>query len=483
MDEKKVLDLADEYLSDQWSSIVGDIESLVAIPSFKEESKADEAKGAPWGPGPKKALEMGLGMAERFGFAPVNLGGHVGYADLEGESETQIGIIGHMDVVPAGPGWDFPPFELTRKDGYLIGRGVVDDKGPSVIALHAARFLRGHSAELFGSEKLPYTVRFIFGADEECGMGDVPYYRAEQPDPAFLFTPDAEFPVCHGEKGHFDANLVSAKLDGCIVSFEGGTASNAVPGLAECVVCAPEGSIPEAERITVESVSKEGLADEADPSLIRLVAHGKSAHASLPEGGINAIGLLVYHLLKHAPLSSGERAFLELEARLLGDTSGASVGCAASDADFGALTLVGGLISLKEGHLIQSIDIRYPTGITAADLESRLRVQAQKAGASIEGAHAQEPFLVDASSAEIQALLDAYCQVTDEDAHPFTMGGGTYAREFANAASFGPEFPNQQLPDWVGGMHGPNEGVAEEALKQAFRIYCLALANLMELKL
>lgn len=483
MDEKKVLDLADEYLSDHWSSIVGDIESLVATPSFKEESRVDEANGAPWGPGPKRALQAGLDMAKRFGFEPVNLGGHIGYADLEGESETQIGIIGHMDVVPAGPGWDFPPFEVTRKDGYLIGRGVIDDKGPSVIALHAARFLTSHSSELFCSEKLPYTVRFIFGADEECGMGDVPYYRAEQPDPAFLFTPDAEFPVCHGEKGHFDASLVSARLDGCIVSFEGGTAPNAVPGLAECVVCAPAGSIPETERITVESASEEGLAGEADPSLIRLVAHGKSAHASLPEGGINAIGLLVDHLRKYAPLSSGERAFLELEARLLGDTSGASVGCPASDADFGALTLVGGVISFKEGCLNQSIDIRYPTSITADDLENRLRAQAQEAGASIEGAHAQDPFLVDASSPEIQSLLDAYCQVTGEDARPFTMGGGTYAREFANAASFGPEFPNQQLPAWVGGMHGPNEGVSEETLKQAFRIYSLALANLMELEL
>lgn len=465
--------MAKEYLAANWEGMLADIESLVKIPSFKEESKADADAGAPWGPGPKAGLEAGLGLAERFGFAPINLDGRIGYADLPGKSETQLGVIGHMDVVPAGPGWDFEPFELTRKDGYLLGRGVVDDKGPSVVALHAAHFAATHARELFGGDKLPYTVRFIFGADEECGMGDIPYYRAAQPDPTFLFTPDAEFPVCHGEKGHFDANLVSEKLDGCIVSFEGGTAPNAVPGLAKCVIRA-EGAPPQAECIT-QSMLGDGL--------FELEAHGLSAHASTPEGGINAIGLLVEHLLKFAPLSEGEHRFLELESKLMSSTAGAGVGLVASDADFGALTLVAGLISLDDGRLRQSIDCRYPTSTNKSKLEERLSELAREHGATLVGAHAQEPFLIDAFSPEIQALLDSYCRVTGEDAKPFTMGGGTYAREFANAASFGPEFPNQENPSWVGGMHGPNEGVSEDSLQQAFLIYCLAIAKLMTLDL
>ncbi len=472
MSNEEILRLAKEYLADNWEGIVADIAALVSIPSFKEEGKADAAAGAPWGPGPKEALEAGLGLAERFGFAPVNLNGRIAYADLAGTSETQLGIIGHMDVVPAGPGWDFEPFALTRKDGYLLGRGVIDDKGPSVVALHAAHFVSMHAEDFFGSEKLPCTVRFIFGADEECGMGDVPYYRVAQPDPAFLFTPDAEFPVCHGEKGHFDASLVSEKLDGCIVSFEGGTAPNAVPGLAKCVIRAGEHAIPAAERI-MQSVVGEGL--------LELEAHGLSAHASTPEGGINAIGLLVEHLLEFAPLSSKERDFLELESKIMASTAGEGVGLKASDADFGSLTLVAGQISFEEGHLRQSIDCRYPTSIGKEELEARLSKLACEHGAELVGAHAQEPFLVKADSPEIQALLDAYCQVTGEDTRPFTMGGGTYAREFTNAASFGPEFPNQENPSWVGGMHGPNEGVSEESLKQAFLIYCLAIVKLAEL--
>ncbi len=93
------------------------------------------------------------------------------------------------------------------------------------------------------------------------------------------------------------------------------------------------------------------------------------------------------------------------------------------------------------------------------------------------------PFLVEPDSPAIQALLNAYNEATGEDAKPFTMGGGTYAREFTSGASFGPEKPWEKDPDWVGIMHGPDEGVSEELLKQSFRIYALTFDKLMRLDL
>ena len=47
----------------------------------------------------------------------------------------------------------------------------------------------------------------------------------------------------------------------------------------------------------------------------------------------------------------------------------------------------------------------------------------------------------------IQALLNAYNEATGEDAKPFTMGGGTYAREFKSGASFGPEKRGSRIPN------------------------------------
>jgi len=77
-------------------------------------------------------------------------------------------------------------------------------------------------------------------------------------------------------------------------------------------------------------------------------------------------------------------------------------------------------------------------------------------------------------------LFDAFHHVTGRDNQPFTMGGGTYARKFANAASFGAEMPwdMETYPSWVGGMHAANEGVRIDSLKQMFHIYACAIYRL-----
>ena len=239
----------DRYLDEHWEDIVADIDRLVRIPSFEDLDTA--AEGAPYGLGPRKALDAALAMARDMGFEVHDDAGHVGYADLVGASEEQLGIIGHIDVVPAGPGWHFEPYQVTRKDGYLLGRGVIDDKGPSVVALHAMNLWR--RMQLDGqAPQLPYTLRFIFGVNEETRMDDVHYYRAHHADPAFLFTPDAEFPVCYGEKGIYHSLMTSADVpveQRTVISLEGGTAVNAVPGHAQAVVRAGVCELPAAQGI------------------------------------------------------------------------------------------------------------------------------------------------------------------------------------------------------------------------------------------
>jgi len=115
MDHKELLKAADAYLDEHWEDIVADITKLVEIPSYEELEKA--APGAPYGPGPKAALEEALALAERLGMEPHDVDGYIGYADLPGATDTQLGIIGHVDVVPAGPGWTIEPFQVQRRDG------------------------------------------------------------------------------------------------------------------------------------------------------------------------------------------------------------------------------------------------------------------------------------------------------------------------------------------------------------------------------
>ena len=506
---EKIDRVIDAYINKHWEDVLADLQTLIAIPSFREDSKANPQKNAPFGPGPRRALDAALEIAGRMGFKTHDVDGYIGYADYSGEeaaadagvanatgagdvgaagamgatnanasggaradertgTETrrrQIGIIGHVDIVPAGPGWNVEPYAVTRKDGFLLGRGIADDKGPIVVALHAMNVWKQIGVTL------PYDLRFLFGAAEETGMEDVPYYRERFQDPDFLFTPDAEFPVCYGEKGHYDGTLVSRPLqNGRIIDIQGGSAPNAVPGSAFAVVncdnVVTADTLPAAESITVTDLGN-GTA--------RIDAHGKCQHASIPEGGINAIGIMVDYLLANDLCTEDERTFLQLEQQLLSCTDGSCFDCACSDKDFSSLTMVGGMISLHGNSIRQTIDCRFPTCITADEIEMHIRRASCACGASIWRDSCMEPILVDPPSPEIQTLLRAYNKATGENAEPFTMGGGTYARLFSNAASFGPEKPWVPVPDWVGGMHSPNEGISEEALKEALRIYARVL--------
>lgn len=175
MDRKEIVAAAEAYWDAHRDAIVADIAKLVEIPSTEDLAAA--APGAPYGPGPAAALEAALEIAEGMGMAATNCEGHIGFADLPGETDTQLGIIGHMDVVPAGPGWTFEPFKVTEKDGYLMGRGCLDDKGPSVVALHAVKCLAGLDVAR------PYTIRFLFGANEETSMADVAWYLENYESP------------------------------------------------------------------------------------------------------------------------------------------------------------------------------------------------------------------------------------------------------------------------------------------------------------
>ena len=136
---------------------------------------------------------------------------------------------------------------------------------------------------------------------------------------------------------------------------------------------------------------------------------------------------------------------------------------------------------LAEGSRFSlSFDCRYPTSTSVQVLERALSDYSQHFGVTFAALNDSEPFLLDPQSPAVQALLDAYQSATGESAKPFTMGGGTYARKFKTAASFGPEKPQLAVPDWVGSMHGADEGVSIELLQQAFCIYVHTIVRLME---
>ncbi len=58
------------------------------------------------------------------------------------KSGKRLLMPGHMDVVPAGEGWDYDPYDMVVKDGNLYGRGTNDNKGPLASIIIATEALK-----------------------------------------------------------------------------------------------------------------------------------------------------------------------------------------------------------------------------------------------------------------------------------------------------------------------------------------------------
>lgn len=468
MADAKTLEQIDQWVKDRWEDVIADIETLVNIPSQEDLDHATEGK--PYGPGPAEALEAGLRMCERMGMKAENHEGYVGTADYVGDNdEKKIAIIGHLDTVPCGPGWSQDPHKMTRREGYLIGRGTLDDKGPFVVSAYAAKYW--HDA----GYQFPYTLRLILGCNEETGFQDVYYYNEHFEQPAFILSPDAEFPVSAGEKGIYEGIFTSGPItDGKIVSWNAGEAPNAIPSDAHVIVKADLAALPARDGIT--------FSDEGD-GCVRITAKGKGGHAAKPEGTMNAIGMLVDYMLDNDLVSDSERQFLNLQKTLIDDYTGESVGVKAEDEIFGPLTIIGGTCWKDEdGTLHQSCYSRYPTTMNKERFEEILTATAAKFGATYETDNDTVPFWIDPNGEEVQRLTKVYNDLTGENRTCYTLGGGTYCREFERGAAFGVEMPWRKDPDWVGPMHGDDEGISEDALKLSLKCYILGIKEIMEIK-
>lgn len=414
-----------------------DLDGILRIPSVA----IDGDEKYPFGEECAKALDYMLDLCDSFGFRTKRCGNYLGYAEI-GEGDEIVGILAHLDVVPAGSDWDYPPFALTKAtvDGEirLIGRGVEDDKGPALICVYAMKKL------LDDGVKLNRRVRLIFGLTEERGEWlDMQYYCKTEQLPVVGFTPDAGFPTAYGEKGiaHLALTIKNAGVD--LVS--GGSAANMVPDHCIC--------------------EKDG---------VKFEAVGKSAHGSVPKLGKNAIIACMEKLHGASPCSLSKFVTECFDERC----DGSLLGCACSDEPSGELSLNLGVASSEGGDATLIIDIRYPVTADFSKIAAAIEKKCSEYGVVATILENKAPVYFDKNGPLITTLCEIFKEHTGSDAEPFVMGGGTYARAMPNIVSFGPGFPG--APETA---HQKNEFFLDKYVDTACKIYSDTIVRLCELKI
>ncbi|MDL2233924.1 Sapep family Mn(2+)-dependent dipeptidase, partial [Ruminococcaceae bacterium OttesenSCG-928-L11] len=473
--DKQLYEQADRWVDAHRDAIVEDIKRLVRFPSVSEPN----AEVGPYGQACRDALEAFLEIGREHGFEGHNYDYHCGaiwLAEQAGAVEKSIGLWGHLDVVPVGDGWDFPPFDPVEKDGFLIGRGSQDNKGPLVAAMYAALFLRDMGVTL------RHPLRIYGGCNEERGMADLIYYRENYPCPALSIIPDSSFPVCYAEKGTLTGNLVSdAPAGESVVSLTGGVFSNMVPDTAVLVLRHTEQLAKRRDRLPhwLEAV------DEGDT--LRITARGSSRHTAFPAGGENAIAALTRGVLAAGILEEAdEDAFFFLSRANLG-FAGRGLGIVCRDDISGPLTCVGSMVSLDaERRYSLHLNIRYPVTAESGALLGAMEKACGDRGFHMEGFRDSKPNHFPREHPVVDTLTEVFREVTGSDKEPFTMGGGTYSRKLPNALAFGMGMPTGKadysvFPAGHGGGHSPDEALFIDDLLDALKIYCVALPEVDKL--
>ena len=327
----------DQWIEANQNDFVRDLAKLVAIPSISVENDGPW----PFGEECKNVLDKAAEIAGEYGFTVVNHEYHCGSCVVPGTGEhpKRIGMFAHLDVVPLGDGWQYPPLGCTLKDGFLIGRGVGDNKGPAICALYALRFLKEHKIELKND------VMIYFGLSEETGLKDIEYFCKTQQIPDLCLVTDTNFPICYGEKGLLRAEL-NLRTDGNLIDFHAGSVVNVIPSKAEVLLS--DVSLEEVKR---QLGDQEALTAEADGPHVRITATGISRHAAFPEGAVNAVQVLAAALSGTTLLQGSCADAVKGLAELTSDFYGAGADISFEDEASGKLTAVGSVVRMEAGNM------------------------------------------------------------------------------------------------------------------------------------
>lgn len=420
--------------------ILKSCKELIKIQSVADPDLATDE--APFGPDAYEALKWILNKGKELGFKTKMSKSHkAGYVEY-GEGDDYVAAVAHVDIVPAGEGWETKPFELTEKDGRYFARGIADDKGAAVIALYCLKALA--DSKVVGKHK----IRCIFGSGEEIGSDDLESFFKEEPYPIMAFTPDSEYGICNAEKGIARVKIVGNMPANSIVKeFNGGNVINAVPDFARAVV---ECSDVDFENLKNAQKNTIGTFEfKRNSNVVEIISKGKASHASEPNNGFNAIAALIRLLVNSYEKEKLSDFLCSIDKYIGYENDGNSLGINCSDEDSGNLTLNLGIVKLLNGKLECHVDFRTPVTKDLNKICDEFKAKVLSWGDyDFELMTVLPPLHAPKESLLIKKLSNSYKIVTKEDAVIYGSGGGTYARELGGkAVAFGLLFEDCRIHD------------------------------------
>ncbi|MGE4352897.1 MAG: dipeptidase PepV [Oscillospiraceae bacterium] len=449
-----------ESIASDRSKMVESLRGLVKIRSVQGMAMP----GCPFGEEIQKSLDYCLRLGKSMGLRTGSMDNHVGWCEY-GDGEELICALTHLDIVPEGEGWAYPPFGGVIADGRIYGRGTLDNKGPAIAAIYALKALAQSGIPL------RRRVRVMFGLNEETGCAGVCHYVSNGGEiPVMAFTPDAEFPIINGEKGAVAVEYrryIAPSARG-IHYLHAGIAPNVVPAVATAELGLPMDEV----RALIERPFPHCTLGFADGGIV-IKAKGRGAHASTPEKGVNAICRLIGALSELNPDGDSAESIDFIKNTLCTDVNGKGLGIYCRDALSGEITVNLGLMCVVNGEASLTLDIRYPVTRDANDFVPIMRAK-MAAGGFEEISFRHNPSIyMPPESALIQTLQRVYENETGTKAELLCMGGGTYAKTMPNCVAFGPIFPGEEMLD-----HQPNEYITVNNLIKNAEIYVSAMYEL-----
>ncbi|MFH1531260.1 MAG: M20/M25/M40 family metallo-hydrolase [Pseudomonadota bacterium] len=325
-----------------------------------------------------------------------------------GKPELALGL--HLDTVPPGDGWDSDPFTVFEKDGELYGRGVLDNLGPLASTMIGMKVLKEIGAPLNG------TLTLVALAGEE-------FHEADEPDPGIEFMLGG---------GHVEADFAI------------------IPDIGE--------------NMRHIDVAEKGR------MLLTITTHGKQAHGSTPERGINAA-----HMMARCLASVEDLELPHAAHPVLGGPS----------KNLGILSS-GSAANIVPSVATAEVDVRFVPGQTpegirdlvdAACQEAIARYVSDESPAKVDVAINSSigPHEVDPDNTLVRAIQANGPGVLGFTPMPFGIGGGTFAKGFnlagVTAVGFGPGDDEQ--------FHVPNERVKVDELMKFARLIGMVAIDLV----